>query len=152
MTQISRRNFLASTTAVAGFASVTPSHLFNGKRNLAHAEPASPEDNNAPFQPVVRYKTARINDLDIFYREAGSPNAPTIILLHGFPTSSNMFRNLIPRLASSYHVIAADYPGYGQSSAPDHTTYKYSFASMADIIDKLAQQLKVNKYSLYVMD
>jgi pimeloyl-ACP methyl ester carboxylesterase len=150
MTRISRRNFLASSTAAAGLASVAPNHFIAGTRNL---EPAPrPEDGNAPFQPVVRYKTARINDLDIFYREAGSPDAPAIILLHGFPTSSNMFRNLIPRLAGSYHVIAADYPGYGQSSAPDHSTYKYSFANMADIIDKLAQQLKLNKYSLYVMD
>jgi hypothetical protein len=88
VTHISRRNFLASTTAVAGFASVAPSHLVVGARNLA--DPMHPAE-NAPFQPVVTYKNARINDLDIFYREAGSPHAPAIVLLHGFPTSSNVF-------------------------------------------------------------
>jgi pimeloyl-ACP methyl ester carboxylesterase len=66
----------------------------------------------------VHYKTVRINDLDIFYREAGPQTAPVILLLHGFPTSSNMFRNLIPRLAGSFHVVAPDYPGFGQSSMP----------------------------------
>jgi pimeloyl-ACP methyl ester carboxylesterase len=150
MTHISRRNFLASTTAAAGFASLTPGHLFAGAGNFVKESVF--EDNTTANQPVVRYHTARINDLDIFYREAGSPDAPAIILLHGFPTSSNMFRNLIPHLADSYHVIAADYPGYGQSSMPDHTKYQYTFANMADIIDKLAQQLKLNKYFLYVMD
>jgi pimeloyl-ACP methyl ester carboxylesterase len=150
MTHISRRNFLASTAATIGVASISPRpHIANAAN---WASRSALEDNTTANQPVVRYKTARINDLDIFYREAGPSGAPAIILLHGFPTSSNMFRNLIPRLAGSYHVIAADYPGYGQSSMPDHTQYQYSFANMAGVIDKLAQQLNLNKYSLYVMD
>ena len=66
-----------------------------------------------PKQNPVRYKTIRVKELDIFYREAGPETAPTILLLHGFPTSSNMFRNLIPRLATSFHVVAPDYPGFG---------------------------------------
>jgi pimeloyl-ACP methyl ester carboxylesterase len=103
-------------------------------------------------QPLVHFKTARINDLDIFYRDAGPQDAPAILLLHGFPTSSNMFRNLIPRLAGSFRVIAPDYPGFGQSSMPDHKSYAYTFENYADIVDKLAGQLGVSKYSLYVMD
>ena len=103
-------------------------------------------------QPVVHFKTARINDLDIFYRDAGPQDAPAILLLHGFPTSSNMFRNLIPRLAGSFRVIAPDYPGFGQSSMPDHKSYAYTFENYADIVDKLAEQLGVSKYSLYLMD
>ena len=100
----------------------------------------------------VHYKTARINDQDIFYREAGSPSAPTILLLHGFPTSSNMFRNLIPRLASSFHVIAPDYPGFGLSSMPDHESFAYTFENLTNIVEQLVQTLGLNKYSLYVMD
>lgn len=100
----------------------------------------------------VHYKTARINDLDIFYRDAGPQDAPAILLLHGFPTSSNMFRNLIPRLAGLFRVIAPDYPGYGQSSMPDHKSFAYTFDNFAGIVDQLVQQLSVGKYSLYVMD
>jgi pimeloyl-ACP methyl ester carboxylesterase len=100
----------------------------------------------------VHYKTARVNDLDIFYREAGPQDAPCILLLHGFPTSSNMFRNLIPRLAGAFRVVAPDYPGYGLSSMPDHTSFSYSFANYAEIVDKLVGQLGLSKYSLYLMD
>jgi pimeloyl-ACP methyl ester carboxylesterase len=101
---------------------------------------------------AVHYKTARINDLDIFYRDAGPQDAPAILLLHGFPTSSNMFRNLIPRLAASFRVIAPDYPGYGQSSMPDHKTFAYTFENYAEIVGKLVEQLEISKYSMYVMD
>jgi pimeloyl-ACP methyl ester carboxylesterase len=103
-------------------------------------------------QVAVYYKTALINDLDIFYREAGPQDAPVLLLLHGFPTSSNMFRNLIPRLAGAFHVVTPDYPGFGQSSMPDRTSYRYSFENFAGIVNELAEQLKLKKYSLYVMD
>ena len=70
--------------------------------------------------PVTHYRTAKVKGVDVFYREAG-PRSPVVLLLHGFPTSSHMFRNLIPALSGHYHVIAPDYPGFGQSAAPDHS-------------------------------
>jgi len=105
-------------------------------------------------QPSVNvyHRTVKVGDLDIFYRDAGPQDAPTILLLHGFPTSSNMFRNLIPRLANSFRLIAPDYPGFGQSSMLDHKTYAYTFENFADIVDKLTEQLGIGKYSMYVMD
>lgn len=106
----------------------------------------------AKKESAVHYRTARIDELDIFYREAGPANAPAILLLHGFPTSSNMYRNLIPRLAGSFRVVAPDYPGYGQSSMPDHKSFRYTFEAFSEIVDKLAQRLELSKYSLYVMD
>ncbi len=100
----------------------------------------------------VTYKTVKIDGLDIFYREAGSPANPTVLLLHGFPTSSQMFRNLMPQLAGRYHVIAPDYPGYGNSSAPPVDKFEYTFDNLANVVDKFAQTLKLERYSLYMMD
>ena len=101
---------------------------------------------------VTHYRTATVDGVSIFYREAGPENGPVVLLLHGFPTSSHMFRNLIPLLADRYHVIAPDYPGFGQSAAPDHTQFTYSFGHYADLVDGLLQQLKVQRYAMYVMD
>ncbi len=98
------------------------------------------------------YKSSKVNGLDIFYREAGPTNAPTIVLLHGFPTSSHMFRNLIPALADKYHVIAPDYPGYGQSSMPRVGEFKYTFDNLTDMVEGFLEKLGVKRYSLYVMD
>jgi pimeloyl-ACP methyl ester carboxylesterase len=100
----------------------------------------------------VLYKTAKIKGLDIFYRESGSPTNPTLLLLHGFPTSSQMFRNLIPQLADRYHLVAPDYPGFGNSSAPPVDKFNYTFDNLADVIDEFAQTLKLERYSLYVQD
>jgi pimeloyl-ACP methyl ester carboxylesterase len=100
----------------------------------------------------VHYHTVRLDDLDIFYRDAGPADAPVIVLLHGFPTSSNMFRQLIPRLSSSFRLIAPDYPGYGQSSAPDRQSFAYTFENVTDLVDRLLEKLGIGKYSLYVMD
>lgn len=102
--------------------------------------------------PVVHYRTASIDGVKVFYREAGPANAPVVLLLHGFPTSSHMFRNLIPLLADRYRVIAPDYPGFGQSDAPAHTQFAYTFAHLADIVDQLAVQLGAQRYAMYVMD
>jgi pimeloyl-ACP methyl ester carboxylesterase len=99
------------------------------------------------------YKTAKVDDLDIFYREAGSRDAPTILLLHGFPTSSHMFRNLIMRLSDKFHLVAPDYPGYGSSSAPPVDAFDYSFDHMAQIIEKFMQQhMQLSRFSMYVQD
>ena len=103
-------------------------------------------------QYPVHYKTARVNNLDIFYREAGPSSAPVILLLHGFPTSSNMFRNLIPRLAGAFRLIAPDYPGFGQSSMPDRNTFPYTFENFANVINSFVETIGLTKYSLYVMD
>lgn len=106
----------------------------------------------AAAAPTVRYHTTTIDGVNVFYREAGPADAPTIVLLHGFPTSSNMFRNLIPELADRYHVIAPDYPGFGHSDMPDRTKFEYSFAHFANITDQLLTRLAVQHYALYVMD
>ncbi|MFL5812176.1 MAG: alpha/beta fold hydrolase [Bdellovibrionia bacterium] len=100
----------------------------------------------------VHYRSVPINDVDIFYREAGPKDAPVILLLHGFPTSSNMFRNLIPRLASSYHVFAPDYPGYGQSGMPDRKNFHYTFENMTNIVDQFVEKMGIDRFSMYVMD
>lgn len=102
--------------------------------------------------PAVHYRDLTINGVRIAYREAGDPANPTIVLLHGFPTSSQMFRNLIPELAKTYHVLAPDYPGYGASDMPARETFEYSFANFADIIDGFLSEKKVSSYALYVMD
>ena len=101
---------------------------------------------------VTRHRTTKVDGIDIFYREAGPADAPTVLLLHGFPTSSHMFRNLIPALADRYHVIAPDYPGFGQSGTPDRKEFKYSFARFAELMDGLLNQLGVKRYALYVQD
>lgn len=98
------------------------------------------------------FKTVKVNGLDIFYREAGPTNAPVLLLLHGFPTSSHMFRNLIPALSDRYHVIAPDYPGYGQSSMPRVGEFNYTFDNLTDVVEGFIQKLGVKRYSLYVMD
>ncbi len=100
----------------------------------------------------VHYQRAKIDGVEIFYREAGPKGAPTLLLLHGFPTSSQMFRGLIPLLADKYHLIAPDYPGYGFSDMPDRSNFAYTFDNCAKIVEQLTRQLGVNHYALYVMD
>jgi pimeloyl-ACP methyl ester carboxylesterase len=110
-------------------------------------------DLNLAATHPVHYRTVKINGLDIFYREAGDQDAPVLLLLHGFPTSSNMFRNLIPRLAQNYRVIAPDYPGFGlNTTTPDHKSFSYTFENLTNIVEALVKQLGLKKYSLYVMD
>jgi pimeloyl-ACP methyl ester carboxylesterase len=101
---------------------------------------------------VVEYKTETFDGIEIFYREAGSKDAPVILLLHGFPTSSHMFRNLIPYLADRFHVIAPDLPGYGQSSAPAHTQFDYTFDNAALYVQKLLARLGITRYAVNVFD
>ena len=102
--------------------------------------------------PQIRYKKEKVDGVDIFYREAGPKDGPVLLLLHGFPTSSQMFRDLIPRLADCYRVIAPDYPGYGYSDMPDRSKFAYTFENYAHIVDKLTRQIGANSYAVYVMD
>lgn len=98
------------------------------------------------------HKTVEVDGLQIFYREAGPEDAPTILLLHGFPTSSHMFRNLIPALSDRFHLVAPDYPGYGNSSMPTVDEFDYSFDNLARTIDHFTEAVGLTKYSLYLMD
>lgn len=127
----------------AGLVSLTSS----GYVSAQVTEPVAVSD-----ESIVHYRTQKVDGLDIFYREAGPKSAPTVVLLHGFPTSSQMFRNLIPKLADKYHVIAPDYPGFGQSSMPSRSEFEYTFDHLATVVDHFLEQLKVQSYVLYVQD
>ena len=100
----------------------------------------------------IRYNTTKINGLNIFYREAGAKNAPTVLLLHGYPTSSHMFRNLIPILSKKYHVIAPDLPGFGFSDAPDHLSFQYTFDNLANTMQGFIDKLALKRFAVYVFD
>jgi len=100
----------------------------------------------------VTFHTLRVQDVKIFYREAGDPQAPAVLLLHGFPTSSHMFRNLIPLLAGDYHVIAPDLPGYGLSDMPDRSAFTYSFDHLAEIIGDFVDQIGLKKFAIYIFN
>jgi len=100
----------------------------------------------------VLYKAAKIDGLKIFYREAGPKQGPSVVLLHGFPSSSHMFRELMPLLADKYHVIAPDYPGYGYSDAPPADEFSYTFDHLAEVIDHFLDQQKITRYSIYIQD
>jgi pimeloyl-ACP methyl ester carboxylesterase len=101
---------------------------------------------------VTRYLTSVQDGVKIFYRESGPEDGPVVLLLHGFPTSSHMFRNLIPALADRYRVIAPDYPGYGQSDAPARSSFQYTFDKFASLVDTMLESLQVKHYFMYVMD
>ncbi|WP_459991169.1 alpha/beta fold hydrolase [Methylosoma difficile] len=98
------------------------------------------------------YRYATVKGLKVFYREAGDRKNPTIVLLHGFPTSSHMYRELIPALADKFHLIAPDYIGFGQSDAPANTDFKYTFAALTEHVDGLLEQLNLPSYILYMQD
>lgn len=114
----------------------------------AQAQPAAV----AAAQTATHYRKAKIDGIELFYREAGPADAPVVVLLHGFPTSSNMFRNLIPALSDRYRVIAPDYPGFGQSEMPSRERFQYGFAKYAELTDGLLAKLGAQRYALYVMD
>lgn len=106
----------------------------------------------APSVPVVQYKVANLDGFEMFYREAGPSDAPVVLLLHGFPTSSHMFRDLIPYLADRFHVIAPDLPGFGQSAAPDRAEFSYTFDAAAELVGKLLTTLGITRYAVNVFD
>jgi pimeloyl-ACP methyl ester carboxylesterase len=98
------------------------------------------------------YNTININGLNVFYREAGTPDAPAVLLLHGFPTSSHMFRGLIPNLAGPYHVVAPDLPGFGFSEAPPREQFRYSFENLAQTIGAFTEAVGLHRFALYIFD
>ena len=100
----------------------------------------------------VQYKTANINGLDIFYRQAGNRKNPPILLLHGFPSSSHMYRNLIKELADEYHTVAPDYPGFGNSDQLPVNEFEYTFDNLANVINNFVKEIKLEKYTIYVHD
>jgi pimeloyl-ACP methyl ester carboxylesterase len=101
---------------------------------------------------TIRYRTIDVRGMKIFYREAGSPTAPPLLLLHGFPSSSHMFRNLIPLLEGKFHLVAPDFPGFGQSEMPERRKYDYAFANIADTILKFTELIGLKKFAIYIFD
>jgi pimeloyl-ACP methyl ester carboxylesterase len=100
----------------------------------------------------VNYRQVSVDGVSVFYREAGRPDAPVLLLLHGFPTSSHMFRGLIPALADRYRVIAPDLPGFGFTDAPDRASFSYTFARLAELIDRFTEVLGLKRFALFVFD
>jgi pimeloyl-ACP methyl ester carboxylesterase len=135
-----RRSFLKSGI-ISSLAAAIP--LAAEQPNSTHAA--------APLPPTY-YRTVTIDNIPIFYREAGPEGAPVILLLHGWPSSSHMYRNLIPLLAGKYHVIAPDYPGFGHSGVPPRDQYDYSFDRMGEIVDALLHKLQIERFAMYIMD
>ena len=137
-----KRLIISLAIATASLALVPPAFATPGQTAATTRQP-----------PItVFYRSAMVDGVKMFYREAGPADGPVVLLLHGFPTSSHMFRNLIPLLADKYHVIAPDYPGFGQSGAPDHKQFAYSFGHYADMVDTLLGQVGASRYAMYVMD
>jgi pimeloyl-ACP methyl ester carboxylesterase len=102
--------------------------------------------------PPLQYRTVAVNGLDVFYREAGPAEAPVLLLLHGFPTSSHMFRQLLPLLADRYRVLAPDLPGFGFTTSPPATEFTYTFDHLAEVMDGFTQALGLARYALYIFD
>lgn len=122
----------------------------------ACAPPAPPPRTPQPRAPQAEgrthHRTVVVDGVELFYREAGPADAPVVVALHGFPTSSRMYRELIPALADRYRVIAPDYPAFGQSATPDRATFSYTFARYAELMDALLEKLGARSYALYVQD
>ena len=101
---------------------------------------------------MIRYRSVAVDGLSIFYREAGDPKATTLLLLHGFPTSSHMFRNLLPLLADRYHLVGPDLPGFGFSDAPDRARFNYTFDQLARVVERFTEAVGLTRYGIYVFD
>ena len=100
----------------------------------------------------IHYRTADVDGFKVFYREAGPTDAPKLLLLHGFPSSGHMFRDLIPRLADRFHLVAPDLPGFGQSDMPARSQFKYTFDNIADVIDRFTGKIGFDRFAVYVFD
>lgn len=101
---------------------------------------------------TIQYRTADVDGFEVFYREAGSPTSPKLLLLHGFPSASHMFRDLIPLLAERFHIIAPDLPGFGQSAMPPRSAFTYSFDNLAAVIDRFTEVVQFDRFIVYVFD
>src|SRR5262245_31293811 len=98
---------------------------------------------------ITKYNRVDVDGFGVAYRQAGPANAPALLLLHGFPTSSHMFRNLIPKLADRYRVVAPDLPGFGQSDLPSRDKFKYTFANLAKVIARFTEMLALDSFAVY---
>ncbi len=143
-TQFTRFTLAAGALLLAGGAFA--------QQNTVHGPREQGSQTMSAATTQTLHKTVQVDGVEIFYREAGPKDAPTVLLLHGFPTSSHMFRNLIPQLAERYHVLAPDYPGFGASEMPDPTEFEYSFDNFAQIIRGFLETQDVERYSIYLMD
>lgn len=143
MTNADRRTMMKMTLAGTGAIVAAPAIAVTPEASIR------PSDFD---HLAVRHRRVRVGNLDIFYREAGKPDSPAVLLLHGFPTSSHMFRHLIPTLADRYRVIAPDYPGFGYSSFPPAETFQYSFASLAKVMVGFTDAVGLGRYALYIQD
>lgn len=132
---------LLAISLILGSQSVVPSKA---------AEP--PAGSGVSANRLTTYKTVTVKGLNIFYREAGPSNGPAILLLHGFPSSSRMFDTLMPLLANRYHLIAPDYPGFGNSEAPSPENFSYTFDAIADVVDAFTQAVHLDRYALYLQN
>lgn len=130
----------------------TPARLEAADPGQVPIDGVTPSDEATSARYPTLHKTVKIAELEIFYREAGPSGAPTILLLHGFPSSSHMFRALVPALSDQYHMVAPDYPGFGYSSMPSVDEFEYTFDRLAHVTNHFVQRLGLMKYSLYVMD
>lgn len=130
------------TLAAIGAASMAlPTAMASARQNTA-----------AVTDRRVRHRTVKVRGVDIFYRESGDPRLPTLLLLHGFPSSSHMFRHLMPALAATFHLVAPDYPGFGFSEFPPRDGFDYSFAGYADLIGAFADSIGITRFGLYIQD
>jgi pimeloyl-ACP methyl ester carboxylesterase len=143
---LSRRSF--ATNFLAGSAALAATGI-----TLARAQtPSGKKSSASRLASQVHYKTVSIDGVSVAYREAGTPGAPVVLMLHGWPSSSAMFRDLIRELSERYHVFAPDYPGFGNSDVPNHTRDHYSFDSLGDTIGKFVDQVGIKQYALYATD
>jgi pimeloyl-ACP methyl ester carboxylesterase len=145
---LSRRSFTASF--LAGSAAMIASNAMSAKAKTNISDKKSSIAGNSTSQ--VHYKTVDVDGVSIFYREAGTSGAPVVLLLHGWPSSSAMFRDLIPELSVNYHVFAPDYPGFGSSDVPDHSHFPYTFDSLGEVIGKFVDKVGVKQFALYATD
>lgn len=141
--KVDRRTMIASTAAGAGalLTARAAGALAESRRRPEHFE-----------HLVTRHRTVEVNGLSVFYREGGRPNAPAILMLHGFPASSHMFRHVIPALAENFHVVAPDYPAFGYSSFPPRDRFSYTFEALTQNIAEFTDRIGLKRYAIYIQD